>query len=153
MKISFLRFIQACNSLNVMADVKGCVIAGGIAMAVARALPLPSAAAETPGQYYNFNNLQLAKELICQFNEQVVFNTAEALEETREFWMLRYSAAHPSDLPVYDLGVGFYDNLAGVPRWVDRESHQFNNTYKAELFAIQMIASSVIAELQKCANV
>jgi hypothetical protein len=149
MKVSFLQFIQAANCLQVDASVRGCVLAGGIALAVARALPLPTSPAEAPGQYYNFNNLQLVKDILAAFNEQVVFDAPLALNETREFWMLRYTAAHPADVPVYDPTIGFYDNLAGVPRWVARESHCFNNQYKNQLFAVQVAASSVIRELQK----
>jgi hypothetical protein len=150
MKVSFLRFVQTINNLAGMDTDRGCVIAGGVALAVARALPLPTACTDAPGQYYTFNNLQQAKELIAEFNEQVVFDVKECLDETREFWMLRYNAAHPPALPVYDVSIGFYDNLLGVPKFVDKESHSFNNKFKAQIFAVQVAASSVIKQLQAC---
>jgi len=150
MKVSFLSFVQTVNNLQGMDSDRGCVIAAGVALAVARALSLPTACTDTPGQYYTFNNLQIAKEFIGEFNEQVVFDTKEALEEVREFWMLRYTAAHPASLPVYDLAIGFYDNLLGVPKFVDKESRAFNNKYKAQIFAVQVAASRVIKQLQTC---
>lgn len=147
MKPSFIRFVQAVNAQDMGSD-RRCVIAAGVALAVARALPLPTAEADAPGQYYNYNNLQTAKDLIAAFNEEVVFDVKEALDETREFWMLRYTAAHPADVPVYDPCIGFYDNLLGVPKFVDKESHCFNNQYKTQIFAVQLAASSVIKFLQ-----
>jgi hypothetical protein len=83
------------------------------------------------------------------FNEQIVFDVREALDETREFWMLRYNAAHLSQAPVFDMGIGFYDNLLGVAKFVDPESHIFNNQYKYEIFALYRAARDVICELQK----
>ncbi len=149
MKAIFLNFIQTANSCKLDAGVRGCVIAAGVAKAIAAALPLPSAQDEAPGRYYTFNNSQLAKELICAFNEQLVFDTAEAVEEVREFWMLRYNAAHPEDFPVYNMDIGFYDNVLGVAKFVDKESHVFNNQYKIEIFSIERAAKAVIRELQK----
>jgi hypothetical protein len=149
MKVSFLNFIQTANSVCALASERGCVIAAGVALAVSAALPLPSSEVEAPGSHYNFNNLQLAKDLIAAFNEQIVFDVREALDETREFWMLRYNAAHLSQAPVFDMGIGFYDNLLGVAKFVDPESHIFNNQYKYEIFALYRAARDVICELQK----
>jgi hypothetical protein len=147
MNVSFLRFIQTVNAQDMGAD-RRCVIAAGVAMAVARALALPTACTDAPGQYYNYNNLQIAKELIGAFNEECVFDVKECLDEVREFWMLRYTAAHPADVPVYDASIGFYDNVLGCARFVDQESRCFNNQYKTQIFAIQIAASSVIKAIQ-----
>lgn len=149
MKVCFLNLIQTANSLKIDASDRGCVIAAGIALAVSKALPLPSAQAEAPGRYYTFNNSQLAKNFIAAINEALVFDTEEAVTECREFWMLRYNAAHPDAIPVYNPEIGFYDNLLGVAKFVDQESHKYNNQFKLEIFAIERAAQSVICELQK----
>jgi hypothetical protein len=148
MNVRFLDFIRAVGDVQASPGDKGCVVAAGVALGISKHLPLSSAPDTSPINYYNFTNLQAAKDFVALFNEQVVFDVKEALEETREFWMLRYNAAHPAEYPVYDMAIGFYDNLLGVAKWVDQESHSFNNLYKGEILALSQIVSQTIGALQ-----
>jgi hypothetical protein len=144
MKVRFLGFTRLVSELQTAPSDRSCVLSSAVALAVASHLPLPSAAVDAPASYYNFTNLQSAKDLVGMFNEEVVFDVKEALESTREFWMLRYNAAHAPTYPVINPSIGFYDNLLGVAKWVDQESHAFNNQYKMEIFALAQAARAVI---------
>jgi hypothetical protein len=146
MNVRFLDFVRACAEFEAAPGDRSCVIAAGVALAIARHLPLPSAPVDAPSNFYNFTNLQAAKDLVAQFNEQIVFNVKEALEETRNNWMLRYNAAHPPRFPVINPEIGYYDNLLGVAKYVDKETHCFNNQYKLPIFLLAQIATQVINE-------
>jgi hypothetical protein len=151
MNVRFLEFVRCVGALETAPGDRGCVIAGAVAYAVAKHLPLPSAPDASPTNYYTFNNSQAAKDFISLFNEQAVFDVKEALDEVREFWMLRYNAAHPPRFPVYDMSVGFYDNMLGTPKWVDQESHCFNNLYKGQIFTLAQCVGETICALNEAA--
>lgn len=146
MNVRYLEFIRCINEFEAAPGDRSCVIAQGVAMAIARHIPLPSAPVEAPTSYYTFTNLQSAKDLIAQFNEQVVFNVQEAVEAVRQFWMLRYNAAHPPVFPVINPGMGFYDNVLGCAKWVDKETHCFNNQYKLPIFMVAQCAGQILCQ-------
>jgi hypothetical protein len=149
MNVRFLEFIRAVGQLQAAPGESGCVISTAVAYAISKHLPLPSAPESAPGTYYNFTNLQSAKDLIAVFNEQVVFDVQEAVAATREFWMLRYNAAHPPAFPVIDLSIGFYDNVLGVAKWVDKDSHAFNNANKTAIFTLAAFAAQLLCAFEE----
>lgn len=145
MNVRYLDFVRCASEFEAAPGDRSCVISAGVALAIARHLPLPSAPVDAPGNFYNFTNLQAAKDMVAAFNEQVVFNVKEALDETRNQWMLRYNAAHPPRFPVLNPQVGFYDNVLGVAKYVDKETHCFNNQYMIPIFMVAQICASILA--------
>ncbi|WP_233874743.1 hypothetical protein [Paraburkholderia adhaesiva] len=146
MKAQFVPFLTATNVQIRELENRSRIIATAVALAVSRVVSLPSAAVEAPGTHYNFTVLPEVQHHIGEFNEEVVFDVRLALAAAREFWMLRYHAAHAETFALVDPGAGFYDNLIGVAMYVDRDSCCFNN---AHLVAIYALASEALGLIQQ----
>ncbi|WP_144106609.1 hypothetical protein [Paraburkholderia sp. BCC1886] len=144
MRTQFLGFYSACDRAIQALDCRGRIIGTAVALAAARLASLPSSEVDAPGNHYNLTVLSQVNELLGQFNEQVVFDVRCALTAAREFWMLRYEAAHPCRRPLTDLDKGFYDNIAGVPKWVSEDNHCFNNEHKLEILPLAQLAYDLL---------
>lgn len=127
---------------------KVCVLAASIALAVSSSMSLPTTEVENPSEHYLTQVQEGARGLICQFNENLVFDLQAALTYARQFWLLRYTAAHPLQQPVYALQYGFFDTLCGVGLHVPAELHDGLNEHKAKVFTLASAARAVVAGLQ-----
>lgn len=124
------------------------VAAAAIAVAVAQTRHLPSAPVISGPAYYIEQVLPKVMDIVSQFNEVVVIDTGGCLEMIRQFWMVRYTAAHPATLPVFQPNTCFFDMLTGVNVQVSEELQCFlNDAEKAKMvmclmpFAADLIAS------------
>jgi hypothetical protein len=149
MKAEFVPFLSATNTQIRELEVRSRIIATAVALAVSRVVSLPSAAVEAPGTHYNFTVLSEVQRYIGEFNEEVVFDVRLALAAAREFWMLRYQAAHVETFAMIVPAAGFYDNLIGVPTYVDKDSCCFNNQHLVAIFALAGQALALIRQMQQ----
>jgi hypothetical protein len=108
---------------------------------------------DPPGTHYNFTVLPEVQRYIGEFNEEVVFDVRLALGCAREFWMLRYHAAHVEAFTLVDPAAGFYDNLIGVATYVDKDSCCFNNQHLVAIYALAGQALALIRLMQEGAHV
>lgn len=148
MKAEFVPFLAATNTQIRELENRSRVIATAVALAVSRIVSLPSTAVEAPGTHYNFTVLSEVQRYIGTFNEEVVFDVRQALASAREFWMLRYHAAHAEAFALVDPGAGFYDNLIGVATYVDRDSCCFNKQHLVAIYALAGQALALIRQMQ-----
>jgi hypothetical protein len=144
MKSQFIPFFNAADQAITSLDCRGRIIGTAVALAAARLASLPSAPVEAPSTHYNFTVLPQVQNLLAQFNEQVVFDVRHALSQAREFWFLRYHAAHPCERSIVDLAIGFYDNVMGAAKWVSDEGRVFNNEHKAEILGLADLAYALM---------
>jgi hypothetical protein len=153
MKSQFVSFLAATNAQINEIESRSRIVATAVALAVSRVVSLPSTAVEAPGTHYNFTVLPEVQRHIGEFNEEVVFDVRLALAAAREFWMLRYHAAHVEAFVQIDPGAGFYDNLIGVATYVDKDSCCFNNRNLIAIYTLAGQALGLIRLMQEQANV
>lgn len=120
------------------------VLSTAIAMAVSRLGGLPSEAVANPGSHYNMYVSTPARNRAGQINEEIVFSLKDALNQARQFWMLRYYSAHPAQYQPESSDYGFYDTLMGVPQFIDPKLHSFANEHKKALFRLANQITSII---------
>ncbi|MBB5409396.1 hypothetical protein HDG34_003337 [Paraburkholderia sp. HC6.4b] len=148
MKAEFVPFLAATNTQIRELEHRSRVIATAVALAVSRVVSLPSTAVEAPGTHYNFTVLSEVQRYIAVFNEEVAFDVRQALASAREFWMMRYRAAHAEAFALVDPGAGFYDNLIGVATYVDKDSCCFNNQHLVAIYTLAGQALALIRQMQ-----
>jgi hypothetical protein len=143
MKAIFLRLNEILNSTVNNAADRGDVLTTAVALANSRLVPIPSAPVASPANYYNLQVLETVTNRIAELNEKLLFDIRSALNECRQFWMLRYDAAHPSVLPCVST-IGFVDTIVGAGIHLDRDLVCFANEHKE---AILRIASELCLAL------
>jgi hypothetical protein len=144
MKAAYTRLQDLVNRL-VDEPIDRCdVLTTAIALAQSRLVPLPTAPVASPANYYNLQVLNTVMNSLGELNEQIVFDLKCAINETRQFWLLRYNAAHPGILPIVS-DVGFVDTIVGAGIVLDKDLHCFANKYKDQILRI---ATDVTALLQ-----
>jgi hypothetical protein len=153
MKAQFVPFLAATNSQISELENRSRIIATAVALAISRVVSLPSTAVDAPGTHYNFTVLPEVHHLVGEFNEEVVFDVRLALAATREFWMLRYHAAHVEVFVQVDPAAGFYDNLIGVATYVDKDTCCFNNQHLVAIYTLAGQALGLIRLMQEQAHV
>lgn len=105
------------------------VLTSAMALAHSRVVAIPSGPVPSPAAYYNTQVLPGIEEALGKMNEQLVFDLKCARNETRQFWLLRYAAAHPSVLPVVS-AIGFIDTIMGAGLYMDQDLICFCNEHK-----------------------
>lgn len=88
------------------------VLSAAVGFALARLAPLPSSAVEDELNYYNLSVASTMCDLLNGLNEAVIVNCNDAKQWVRNFWQMRYWAAHLSMVwsPVL-AGASFFDSF------------------------------------------
>lgn len=120
------------------------------AIAVARKLPIPSAATHDDGGYFTLNLKQSADAMLSELNERIMFDPIAASEYVRQFWRLRYLATHGNYNTVLSMPPGrsgFVDTLVGAGQALSEEVHCFSNTdgVRESIFALLPDAMALLA--------
>ncbi len=115
---------------------RGDVLTTAVALAQSRTLSIPSTAVIQPAEYYNTQVLSSVSQELGALNEEIVFDLRCAMNECRQFWMIRYVAAHPCGLPFVS-DVGFIDTLVGAGIYLDKDLHAFLNEHKEAILRLE----------------
>lgn len=121
------------------------VVAATVALAISRLLPIPSAPVEDYSNFYTTQALPTARTLVDQFNSGVIIDCKQVLELTRQFWNLRYNAAHPLILGFATTKYGFFDTIIGVGLFVSEEAHCMLNEHKDKILLLAGEVANVFA--------
>lgn len=149
MNPKFLPFSMDADRLISDGSVRLCILAAAIGRAIANAQPLPSSQVENPTNFYLNQVAPQARDLVSVWNENLILNTKETLEYVREFWNLRYHAAHPNSRPTYVGQYGFFDTISGMPMYFSDDDHKFLNQYKDVILTLSSLASFRIADMME----
>jgi len=108
-----------------------------VGVAVSKTLPLPNASMGEIVNHFDTVGRYLAKELIVEFNENIIVDIDLALETARSFWLIRYSAAYPdASMPVIPMGCySFLEKLFNVCLFGNPETFKYVNQY-SELMTV-----------------
>jgi hypothetical protein len=104
-----------------------------LGIAVARITAIPSSEVENIEQHWQQQVCYEAKKVICFFNEQLVVNVDAVMDTARQFYLARYSAAHPpvQITPYFRDGeVGtFMEGYLGVSQHICADARSWLNKY------------------------
>lgn len=145
MKIVFSRIQDLLSRLVPDAGERLDVLTTSMALAHSRVVAIPSSAVDSPAAYYNTQVLPGVEEALACMNERLVFDLKCARNETRQFWLLRYAAAHPAVLPCVS-AIGFIDTIMGAGLYMDQDLICFCNEHKEPVLRL---ANEIMALLEQ----
>lgn len=113
------------------------VLAAAVGFALARLAPLPSSAVEDELNYYNLSVSSAMCDLLNGLNESVIVNCNDAKQWSRNFWQMRYWAAHLSMnwVPVGP-GVGFFDSYNRADALLSADQFELLNKNRDVVFEL-----------------
>lgn len=147
MDVRYIPFTQATDGFIKSPEDRSKIIAHALALAVSRALPLPSGENMDVDSYYTLQMLTIVRGFLGKFNEEVIFDLRCAVEMTRQFWMLRYNAAYPA-FSWPDMSRGFFDIVTGATQFFSPDTTCFVNQYKVEILELSSRAQQVMNEVK-----
>lgn len=125
------------------------IIAAALALAISNLACVPSTEVESAAAHFNTNVMPEVNRMVSLWNENMVFDYRACIEQTRSFWMLRYTAAHPISRPVYSLDTNFFESAMGVGTFVSAEMQKFLNENKTTILYLGTIAAEVVHSIQQ----
>lgn len=144
MKTKFLAFNKNADSLIKDMTQRGKIIAASVALGMSNAAAMPTSPVTNPSSFFTLQVLPTMRNMVSDWNENLVFDARLCLEYIRSFWMIRYVSAHPSVRPVYAIDCSFFETLTGASTYVSPDNWKFLEENKA---AILMLSMNVGAEV------
>ena len=123
------------------------IIATAIALALSNLAAIPTSQVDSPAGHFLLQVSPQVRQIASAFGENMVIDARAVVEQTRQFWMLRYTAAHPISRPMYSLEYGFFDCVSGVGTHISPELHSFVNQFKIEILFLSTAAAEIAATL------
>lgn len=122
------------------------VVAAAIGVALSRSAPLPSSPVDEPGNYYNLQVLSSIKDAVGSINENLVIDCKDALEWTRNLWMIRYSAAHPQAYVTMGVTSGnFLEALVNADVLLSVDARGLLNLWGQQIFTLSMEVQAALS--------
>lgn len=149
MNTQFLPLTVAADRVIADASMRSRITGSAIATAIAAAMPLPSSPVDDPSNHYLLQVTARVRQIVSEFNENLVFDLRGTLEQTRQLWLVRYTAAHPTARPIYNAQYGFFDSLFGVGTYIAPEQYTFFNTNRDDILFLAAVVSAIMQELNK----
>ena len=141
MRIKYMPFVEQATKLVSDSFLITDVITAALAFATANVSQMPTSSVDSPAEYFNTVVKPSLNGILGEWNEETVFNVRESIEQCRMFWMLRYTAAYPTQRPIYSYDLGFFETMFGVSTVVPAELQAFLHDNK---FAVLALASKAI---------
>jgi hypothetical protein len=135
MKLIYTRVQDLLNKCVDDASCRASVLSVAVGLAFSRYVPVPSAPVNSPAGYYNTQVLETVTHGVGEINEHLVFDLREALNRARQFWMLRYGAAHTAPLPIIST-IGFVDTIVNRGIYLDDDLVCFANDHKEAILRL-----------------
>lgn len=147
MNVKYLNFNQEVEKHLPSGTDRARILAVVLALACSIRAPMPSSSVEDANSHYRSHVALGVQSILSGFNENAIFDLSYAMNQSRVFWLLRYRAAHPNPVAVFDPQCSLYENLCGVALHVSDEDCAFANTYKREIARMLPMACNTIAEV------
>ena len=153
MNLKYTELMRTLNALPVDITARSKVMAAGVALAVASTLPLPSSAVISPDEFFNLQVSGLVNAPLSDINENCILDMKQAVEFTRQFWMLRYAMVFPGSQYTFaeNSPYGFFDTILGVNLYVGPAGHEFMNLNKDAIYKVTRTTLQLMKEY--CAGV
>jgi hypothetical protein len=148
MNIIFTEFSRTVDSTIRDSSLRSKILAAAIGQGASYLSAIPSTEVESPANHFNSIILPEVRTTISLFNENTVFDCKAAVEFARAFWMIRYTAAHPTSRPCYTLSYSFFDSVSSVEVFVSPEQYNFLNENKEEILILASSAMDAIIALR-----
>lgn len=148
MKPVYIRLQDLLSELVPSAADRCDVLTTAMALAHSRVVSIPSGPVPSPAAYYNQQVVSSVDECLTKLNEYLPFDLKCARNETRQFWMLRYGAAHPQMLPLIS-DVGFVDTICSAPLYLDKDLICFANEFKMPILQLTVEILNMLEDEQR----
>jgi hypothetical protein len=147
MNQKFLPFLQHADIVVTDATKKAQALTSAVALAVANMQHIPSSQLDNPLTYFNLQIQPTISAAISEWNENIILDARECVNQTRMFWLLRYTAAYPASTPMYSADKDFFDTVFGVAALVPQELHEFlDGPCKGAILSLATIAMRIAIE-------
>jgi hypothetical protein len=125
------------------------VMTAAVAVAIVTNQHLPSSEVDNAEVYFNTQLMPLVQRLVSAFNEKVVFDVRACIEQVRQLWHLRYSAAFGNILTMPEEGGNFFNKFTGVERYISCDFYDFANAHSRAIVSLSFFAAMIIDELSR----
>ena len=146
MNSTYLGFNNAVNQLTSDSIQRSKIVAAAIAYAIATLAALPSSPVDSASNHFNMTVLPEARNIISDFNENLVFDCRDAVDQVRAFWMMRYTATHPLRTPIFSVERTFFENIIGVETFASPDFYEFVNKHKVDILSLYVVAAGIIVD-------
>ncbi|EKD22682.1 MAG: hypothetical protein ACD_84C00012G0003 [uncultured bacterium] len=144
MKLKFLPFYEESGRQNTDPTQTAKIHAAALAFAIANMVHIPTSMVENPASHFNLQLLPGINQTVSEWNEEIVFDARECIEQARAFWLIRYTAAHPNSRVIYSFDHSFFETMIGVNMFVSSDFAKFLDTYKAPVLSLAVLATTII---------
>ena len=103
---------------------------------------------ENPASHFTTAVLPGLQNTLSCLNEELVFDCKAAIDHVRNFWLVRYSAAHPITRPVFTIWSTFFESVLGVGAFVSQETMEYCNEHKQELFSVTSAMNDLLESVK-----
>jgi hypothetical protein len=148
MNLKFIPFIKETDTIITDITEKSKIISAALGLALSNLSHFPTSEVDNPTTYFNFNVLPTSKYILSEWNEDVIFDVKECVEQMRMFWLIRYTAAYPLSRPIYSFKLDFFETLIGVNTFTSECNHEFLDKYKNQILALSVIATNIIITMK-----
>lgn len=143
------------NTFNAAADVairdkmqRTRIIALAVALALSNEATIPSSQVDSAASHFITVIRPATDVALSAFNENVIFDCKAACDHFRSFWLLRYTAAHPTSRSLFSLADSFFESIFGVGSFMAPETVAFLNAHKSEVLMVAMAAAEAFAAMK-----
>lgn len=123
------------------------VVCAAIAVAISTTQHLPSSEVQNAESYFSNQLMPLVAKMVSYFNEKVIFDTRACIEQVRQLWHLRYSAAFGNILTMPEDGCNFFDKFTGVDKYISCDFYAFANTNAKAITNLSFFAATVLGTM------
>ncbi len=147
MKTIYINYSERVNALVTDAGMRSKFVALSVAFAAAAVCDLPSSPVENPTMHYSNTAQSRVRAILSDFNENVVFDVGSAIDYARQFWMLRYNAAHPFGIPLSTAEDGFFQSIVGAHFYMSPDLLKLLNEHGQCVLILAFSAREIIGQM------
>jgi len=146
MNPKFNEFNNVSNLVIRDASERVAITVAAVALAIAMKAHLPTSLVDNPTAYFNMQIMPSVNSIISEWNEEMILDTNNTIEQCKMFWLVRYTAAYPMSRPMYSANFDFFDTVFGVSALITPEFHAFlDGTAKPAILALAPVAMNLIS--------
>ena len=154
MKKPFLNYIQVASDIrNAPIAVRGRILAVAVGMSLGCRLPLPASVVADPHEYYTSHVERPVSRIVSDFNEQTILDVKYAAAMARNFWMMRYDAAHGcprlgiSEGLCSSISEGFFMSMFSVNSYFSVNEVEFLNEQHVNIANVYNVCCQLVADM------
>ena len=152
MNSKFLQFNERANLMITDAALHAAVVTSALALAISSTSHLPTTEVDNPTAYFNLQLTPGINVIVSEWCENMVIDPRAAVEQTRVFYLIRYTSAYPCSRVLYSANGDFFDTITGVNAFVPPELHAFlDGPCKMAILLLAIDATNLILNTKELA--